>query len=308
MTKFQESSIEKIPYGGWPNCYRMSNSRVDLVITTDVGPRIIRFGFLGEHNEFFEMKTQVGQTGGDEWRIYGGHRLWHAPEGFPRTYFPDNGPVKFEVHDGFGRVVQPVEPTTGIQKEMDIHLATDAARVRVVHRLRNTNPEPVLIAPWALSVMAPGGVAIIPIRPEADSENHLLPTDSLSLWPYIDMMDPRWTWGRNHILLRQDPAHPDQQKIGAKGSEGWMAYARRGNLFVARFQHIPNATYPDFGCSLEAYTNGEFLEVETLGPLVNLAPGGEVEHIEEWLLFCNVPEPKKEADIRQHILPHTRGA
>ena len=49
-----------------------------MIATTDVGPRIIRFGFVGEENEFKEYEDTTGQVGGDEWRIYGGHRLWHA--------------------------------------------------------------------------------------------------------------------------------------------------------------------------------------------------------------------------------------
>ena len=31
---------------------------------------------------------EKGKTGGSEWHIYGGHRLWHAPEVMPRTYYP----------------------------------------------------------------------------------------------------------------------------------------------------------------------------------------------------------------------------
>ena len=36
---------EKVSYGGWPNCVRLNNGKVELIITTDVGPRVIRFGF-----------------------------------------------------------------------------------------------------------------------------------------------------------------------------------------------------------------------------------------------------------------------
>ncbi|GAJ16373.1 unnamed protein product, partial [marine sediment metagenome] len=50
------------------------------VVTTDVGPRIVRFGFVGDQNLFREFKQQQGKTGGDKWLIYGGHRFWHAPE------------------------------------------------------------------------------------------------------------------------------------------------------------------------------------------------------------------------------------
>ena len=61
--------MEKIDYKGWPNSYRLSNGTVDLVVTTDVGPRIIRFGFVGGENEFKEYEDMLGKTGGDEWRI-----------------------------------------------------------------------------------------------------------------------------------------------------------------------------------------------------------------------------------------------
>ena len=119
--------MERTNYRGWQNCYRISNGLVDLVVTADVGPRIIRFGFVGEENEFKEYDDMVGATGGAEWRIYGGHRLWHAPEARPRSYYPDNLPVELEEHAGFVRVVQPTETTTGIQKEIDIRLSASEA-------------------------------------------------------------------------------------------------------------------------------------------------------------------------------------
>ena len=92
--------IETIPYAGWDNCYRLANGLVELVVTGEVGPRIIRFGFLDQENEFKEFEGEVGLTGGEAWRSYGGHRLWHAPEAMPRSYVPDNSPVEVTERDG----------------------------------------------------------------------------------------------------------------------------------------------------------------------------------------------------------------
>jgi hypothetical protein len=39
--------IENVSYGGWPNCLRIANDEVELIVTTDVGPRVIRYGFIG---------------------------------------------------------------------------------------------------------------------------------------------------------------------------------------------------------------------------------------------------------------------
>jgi hypothetical protein len=112
---------------------------VELIVTTDVGPRIIHFGFVGQPNEFHEVAATLGKIGSDTYRLYGGHRLVHSPEDLVRTYFPDNESVSLEQHTGFVRLIQPVEATTGIAKEIDIRLAPDAAQVHVTHRLRNAN-------------------------------------------------------------------------------------------------------------------------------------------------------------------------
>jgi hypothetical protein len=44
--------VEKIEYKGWRNCYQVSNGEVALVVTSDVGPRVISFGFVGGQNLF----------------------------------------------------------------------------------------------------------------------------------------------------------------------------------------------------------------------------------------------------------------
>lgn len=295
--------MEKIAYQGWNNCIRLSNGIIELVITADVGPRVIRFGFVGAQNEFDE--DWLGVTGGDVWRNYGGHRLWHAPEHPVRTYAPDNGPVTIEEHDGFVRCIQSTEANTGIQKEMDISVASVGTRVRVVHRLRNTNLWGVELAPWALSVMAAGGTAIIPLPPRGSHDGNLLPAGALTLWPYTNLADPRWTWGTEYILLRQDPQATAPLKFGTAAYKGWIAYARNGHLFVTYVTQQRGATYPDLGSVLESFTNSRMLEIETLGPLAVLAPGAEVEYVEEWELFDEVPTPTCDADVAAIAVLHS---
>jgi hypothetical protein len=300
-------TVKKIAYGGWKNCCRIANGRVELIVTLDVGPRVIRFGFVGGPNEFKEYERQLGKRGGRRWRIYGGHRLWHAPETESRTYFPDNGPVAMEQRGAVMRFIQSVETTTGIQKEIDVRLAPRRARVELLHRLRNVGPWTVELAPWALSVMAPGGTAIVPLPPRGSHPEDLPPGNLLTLWLYTDMSDPRWTWGRKYIFLRQDGSpQATPQKLGALVPDGWAAYARNGHLFVKQFACARDATYADFGCNFETFTNHEMLELESLGPYVPVAPGQAVEHRETWTLFPDVPAPKTEREVDRHVLPLVR--
>jgi hypothetical protein len=258
---------------------------VELVATTDVGPRIIRLGFVNGPNLMKEYADQMGQTGGAEWRIYGGHRLWHAPEAKPRTYAPDNGPVAWEWNGIVLRLKQPVEAATGIEKHIEIAPAKDGSEILVRHRLINRNCWDIETAPWSPTVMAPGGRLIAPHEPYRSHADYLLPSRPLVLWHYTDMSDPRWVWGRRYLQLIQDSSRSSPQKLGWLNQRGWIAYARQGVLFVKRYDAMDGATYPDFDSNTETFTDPEMLEMETLGPLTRLAAdGGAVEHVERWSL------------------------
>jgi hypothetical protein len=294
--------MEIIEFNGWKNCIRLENLLVDLVITTDIGPRVIRYGYLDEENEFQEAPEDQGKTGGSQWRPYGGHRLWHAPELAGRTNLPDNDSVAYEDHGDFVRVIQKTEALTGIQKEMDIRLSPVDTHVRVTHRLRNCGVWDVRLAPWALTVMAPGGTAILPLPPRGSHPQDLQPANPLVLWAYTDLSDPRWIWGRQYILARQDPLVKVPQKIGALIPSGWMGYARRSHLFIKKFAYDSQANYPDMGCSAEVFICDSMLELETLGQMQTIPPAAAVEHIEDWYLFRDVPTPHNDSQVERHIL------
>lgn len=293
---------EKYAYGGWPNCVRLSNGKIEVVVTTDVGPRVMRLGFNGGQNLMKEAPEDLGKTGGDTWRSYGGHRLWHAPEAMPRTYFPDNDPVPYVIQGGTIKLTQKVETTTGLVKEMEITLAESENRITLVHRLVNRGQWDVECSAWCLTVMAPGGRAIFPQEDFRPHPDYLLPARALVLWHYTDMKDPRWIWGTKYLQLKQDPQRDVKQKVGLMNKQGWCAYALKGDVFIKCFAFDPQAAYPDYGCNNETFTNAEMLEVETLGPLVKIPPGGSTEHVERWYLF-RAPLDETEASLDALLMP-----
>lgn len=294
--------MQKVSYLGWPNCYRLANDRVELIATTDVGPRIIHLSVPGGENLMAIFEEQAGLTGGDEWRIYGGHRLWHSPEAKPRSYYPDNQPLEAVIDGETLQLVPPLETTTGIQKQIDVRLIGDEAHVEVRHTLENQGLWPVELAPWALTVLNLNGVAIVP-QSDWQTEENLLPNRNLTLWPYSDMRDTRVQWGTRYVLLRQNPAIEPPFKVGLNATEGWTAYHRNGQLLVKCFDYEPDAIYPDGNCSVETYTNNRFLELETLGPLTLLEPGDMVEHVEHWFLFSEVEPVATEDDVERVVRP-----
>src|SRR5258707_1309849 len=70
--------VEKVAYLNLPNCYKLSNGTVELIVTTDVGPRINRYSFPGEDNILAEMPDAVVKTELGDWKPLCGHRLWSA--------------------------------------------------------------------------------------------------------------------------------------------------------------------------------------------------------------------------------------
>ena len=72
--------VEKTEYKGWQNCYRVSNGEIELIVTGDVGPRIIRFGFVGRAEFVQGVPEQLGRSGEEKFQLRGGDRVWKAPE------------------------------------------------------------------------------------------------------------------------------------------------------------------------------------------------------------------------------------
>jgi len=258
-------------------------------VTTDIGPRVARYALAGGENILGEVPDAVTKTALGDWKAWGGHRLWHAPEGMPRSYGPDNSPVRFErVGTDAVRLIQPVEAGTGIQKTITVKLDATGSGVTVTHALANSNLWDVDLAPWALTIMRGGGTAVVPQEPYGSHDENLLPVRPLVLWAYTDLSDPRFTIGKRYLRLRSDAQRAEPQKIGIGNRQGWAAYSLGRTLFLKRFAHQAERTYPDQGCNVEIYTAGPFIELETLGPLARLGPGEVAEHVEEWQLFGNV--------------------
>jgi hypothetical protein len=300
---FERINMDKVKYGGWENCYRLSNGLIELIVTGDVGPRVIRFGLVGKQNMFKEFADQLGKTEAEEWLAFGGHRLWHAPEAQPRTYFIDTEPVLVQEIENGLVVTQKPEPTTGLQKQIEIKMSPDKPEVQLNHILINHGLWPVETAPWSISIMAPGGVGIMTLPPRGPHPENMLPTSLLSIWPYTDLTDPRWTLGKRYILLRQDSAMEAPQKMGVLATDGWAGYANHGALFIKQTPLQFNAAYPDLGANFEMFTNDEMLEVESLGPFEVIPPKGQIDHLEHWTLIDGVPQPETEQDVIENILP-----
>jgi hypothetical protein len=288
--------INEIASHGWKRNLVIRNAGVEVLITLDVGPRILRFGPVDGPNLFKEFPDQLGKSGETVWCPRGGHRLWTAPEDH-YSYALDNSPVDYGViSDEEAEVFQTADKQHGLQKSIRVGI-DDHGVVTVRHVLRNLTDLPVPYSPWSLSVMDTGGVAVIPRPPLGQHPAETLPPNtlasnpadylsdhSLTLWGYTNLNDPRFTFGPEFWYVRQDPQATAATKFGLYHTAGWVGYQNHGYVFIKSAALTPEATYPDRNSNFELYTDKNILELETLAPQVPIPPQGESVHYETWLL------------------------
>lgn len=311
-TVARTETITKEDFHGWPNTYRVSNHLIELRVVTDVGPRIISFRTLDGTDVFYSRERELGASGEPDWMFRGGWRLWVSPEVQETTYVPDNTACEVEVVDGALVVTGPPQPAAGIQKQIEVRLHQIDPAVRITSRIKNISDRPLTYAAWSLSVMRPGGRALLPL--DVGVPTAFDATRKIIFWSYAEIADPRYQFGDALVQVDHTKVQPpspnqsgrrdDESKIGVDSAQGWAAYLQGRTMLVKRFPHDAKGTYPDGGSTIEVYSSLEFLEVENLGPLTTLAPGEEIVMPEEWWLFTDVEIPVEEEAALARLRPY----
>lgn len=282
---------EVISYKNFGSCVKLDNGTASIIVTVDVGPRIISYCMDGKENmlledvdrEFSDGSAELKEYfGGDSvWHIYGGHRLWSSPESYPHSYVPDNSPVEYEVSGG-EITLRPLPTKTGQQHTLKFTLADEGTEVTLYHEVKNVSGAIVTLAPWALTVCAAGGVEIFP---QSTKDNGLLSNRRCVFWGYSDINDDRFFLSNKYGTLQQVKGSEGKFKIGINNEDGWAAVVNHGQIFLKNFVMNIDGEYPDHGCNFETFTNGIFLECESLGEIRPLKNGQSSAVTEHWSLI-----------------------
>jgi hypothetical protein len=251
---------------------------VDVLATG--GPRIVRLGLTGSSRNLFAETPDAGwETPNGRYQLFGGHRLWFAPEDPDRVAVPDGRGLELdETPDGIRLTGAPEEPT-GLVRSMTLRPVRGRAAMELRHELRNIGDRSIELAPWAITQLPLGGMVLLP-QPAATPGHHVRPNRTLVLWPYSSWDDPRFR-PLDGLLTLEAQAGPSL-KLGYLNEAGWVAYVLDGAAFVRRFTPQTGRRHPDLGCNTEVYVGGQYLELELLGPLTDLAPGSTVAFAERW--------------------------
>jgi hypothetical protein len=246
--------------------------RVDYLTT--VGPRLIGLYAKQVGVELLVSTPDIRwPTPHGEYYLYGGHRLWKAPEDSFYNCPEDHVTV---VHETDRVRLRSGVDASGLQKE--IAFCLDENRILLRHQITWHGNKQIELAPWTITQLPLGGVAILP---QSGIGEGSAPTRSLALFPYASITDPRLEL-HDDLILVHGTADPKVFKAGSYNSYGWAAYMLDQALFIKRFPVTDFRTLPDMGSNVETYVKDAYLELETLGELTVLKPGKSVIFEETW--------------------------
>ncbi|MBO5305888.1 MAG: hypothetical protein J6B12_03905 [Clostridia bacterium] len=253
--------------------------RITVGVALDYGIRIPYLSYDGSENLFFEQPREMTDLcTPDGWRVYGGHRLWLAPEG-KHDYYPDNDAVTVEVLENGLKVSQKNDPWICAEKQVEIRFCEDD-RLEILHTVKNTDKTKRRVALWAVTSMAPLGTEYIPLalRDGGSDPNHVFTT-----WDYTSLGDERARYERELITLSHRPTGK-KYKIGVGHPLKSVRYVNRGVVFEKLVDVREGEQYTDGGVSFETFMCDHMVEVETLSPLMDMDADESVAYLEVWKL------------------------
>ncbi len=281
--------IEPTRFAQWTEAYRCIHGPLELIVVTEIGPRIMSLRRGDGKNILYEDHTGLSYN---DWHIYGGHRFLTAPESM-ESYEPDNDRCKAVINGSTLRITRPTG-RNGLIKILEIESQGEGFEIR--HILRNPSPFMWHGAPWPLTCIQPCGQLIVPWGSGSGQwrTNKAVYWDRVGEEPFA-VATPQWRPGNE--LFAVEPSG-ETGKVGLYTDRGWLAWLRPDGTFVIRFAPIaPEVACPDSGCNVEIYTCKDFVEMETLGGMDTLYPGSERVHTEQWLLTEKVFTPERWREI-----------
>lgn len=266
-------------------CLKITNSIVEVIITVEYGPRVVKYGYVNGRNQFAEDINNKISTSHGDYYIIGGHRFWHLPENKDRTYIPDNKKVEYESIFNGVRLIQEIEKWTQVQKIIEITFET-SSKVNILHKIVSLNAFDINISASGITAMSKGGIEIIPLE---ERKIGTIPNKSFVFWPYSNIKDSRVYFGDRYVAMKVCENVFENFKIGFNTNLSYAMYYNENELFVKQFKRDKNnSNYPHMGCSYESFIGSNYIEMQTNSPIYTISTNQCVEHLEIWDLHKDV--------------------
>lgn len=241
----------------------------DTIFAVDAaqGARIVTFS-LGGRN----VLTAPRNAGDNNW----GSTFWPSPQSdwsWPPPAEIDSGPYGASLAGATLILASATASALGLSVSKRFTVDGVAGVVSIEYSIDNRATRSRSVAPWEISRVAAGGLTFFPMGEGAPSKG------SQPLLPLELVGGVAW-------LAYDASVVTGEAKVFADGSEGWLAHARDGLLFVKAFGDIAPSQAASSETEIELYSDPthSYIEVENQGALVRLAAGASLTWTVRWFL------------------------
>jgi len=290
-------SVTRLDYRGWPDSCLMTNGDVEVVVVPAIA-RIMSYAPAGEQcvlwfNDALPRR-RIGRTRPAGYPNYGGHKLWVAPQrawGWPPQMELDRGACEVEVGaDGSLRMTGTPSPSAGVRFDREIRLAPAGTDLEVNQVMVNVSDRPVRWAIWDVTQASTDGVGFVPLGEGA----RLRTGDGAPL---------SGLWRRVGDVLLLKGGGP-AQKVFISGPPGWLGCKQGRWVFLKTFEIAPEPP-PEPETAREVWVGDRgFMELEIIGPAVELQPGQSATLAETWRLLPAGPEADTDEGLVRFLHEH----
>jgi hypothetical protein len=238
-----------------------------------VGARITTFK-LGATNVLVSATDTMSQ-------YYWGSTLWISPEATKWMQPPpaelDRDPYTVVATDTSVTMTSAPYPMLGISISKTFSVDTKLGAIVIEYKLTNVTQAPVQMAPWEVTRVFPRGLTFFPKGPTA-------PTLSMgATMPTTEMNNVIW-FNYDMAAITKD------SKLYADASEGWVAHAADGLVFIKSFADVTADKLAPKEGDVELYANTDhpdtkrYVELETQGAYGDIAATASVSWKSTWFL------------------------
>ncbi len=288
----EAEGARRVKFLNYPDCIELSNAAgAAAVLGQHVGGRVLSFK-LGDFESLYLDPREAEWTPDGDRKPASAGRFDIGPE----YLIPDraelwSGAWTAEITGPrSARLTSEPAPDAGIRLIRDFTLAADSAHLACTQTMENTSDRPRRWCHWGRMFARTGGIGVVPLTPE----HARFPNGYIMMRGRDEMLilpeDPQIRRRGDFLEVLGPPALP---KLGFDSYAGWFAYQMPGDIaFVKTYAADPSREYGEIaGLTLSIwYPRAEALpacELEPIGPMETLPPGGEASFTEHWHLLPN---------------------
>lgn len=241
----------------------------DTVFAVDAatGARIVTFSMGGRN-----LLTAAKDASDINW----GSTLWPSPQSdwsWPPPTEIDSGVYSASLAGATLTLTGATASSLGLSVTKSFTVDSVAGVISIEYRIINRGTHNRSVAPWEITRVAAGGLTFFPVGEGAPRK------DSKPLLPLEISRETAW--------LAYDPSViTGEAKAYADGSEGWIAHATHGLLFVKAFGDTAPTQAAPGETEIELYADPthSYIELENQGALTSLAAGASLTWTVRWFL------------------------